>query len=505
MVRGQNVMRGYWQDPQRTAEVLKDGWYYTGDLARLDQDGNIFLAGRARDLIVLPSGMKVWPRDVEDVLRAQPGVRDAAVVMAPTAAGGMVLHAFVIPDRSLDVTPELASIVAACNGRLASHQRLATASWWPEADFPRTPTLKVRRHLLPSPAATQTVAIDSVMAADDPVGQAVVEAARVTSVKDEQTLAELGLDSLALLDLAIGLEEKCGKVVADGDLVPDMTIGEVRAKMAAAPALGVGTESTHTRHDVSATGERISASQPLWPYTWPRPRKVLRLPIDLAYDHYVTSTIVQGAEHLVNLPERVILAGTHHAYADFPLVSQALKQTPARALASRLVVAARATAFDEAGPAAWYGVLALGLYPLRQYGDQDTSLRGLARLAQEGHAILIFPQGKHIRPEAERAGEPDARFRTGVGHLASALRAKVVPFGVAGTEAVFPNVDHARLMIGDIPVVLRKGPVAIVFGAPLDMQPDEAPTDFASRLQGVCFELTRTAEAALSAGEVLAS
>ena len=59
-------------------------------------------------------------------------------------------------------------------------------------------------------------------------------------------------------------------------------------------------------------------------------------------------------------------------------------------------------------------------------------------------------------------------------------------------------------MIGDIPVVLRKGPVALVFGEPMDMQPQEAPADFARRLQDVCFALTREAEAALSQSEVLA-
>jgi len=213
---------------------------------------------------------------------------------------------------------------------------------------------------------------------------------------------------------------------------------------------------------------------------------------------------VQGGEYLANLAPPVILAGTHHAYADFPLVYQALKQTPARELASKIVVAARATAFDAAGPAAWFGTFALGLYPLRQYGDQDTSLRGLAQLAQEGHAILIFPQGKHIRPEAECAGDPEAGFKAGVGHLAAALHATVVPFGLAGTEVVFPNVDRAPLMIGDIPVVLRKGPVAIVFGAPLTMESHEAPTGFARRLQDVCFELTREAEAALQPSEAVA-
>jgi 1-acyl-sn-glycerol-3-phosphate acyltransferase len=118
---------------------------------------------------------------------------------------------------------------------------------------------------------------------------------------------------------------------------------------------------------------------------------------------------------------------------------------------------------------------------------------------------LIFPQGKHVLPEAERAGNPDAGFKSGVGHLASALRARVVPFGLAGTEVVYPNVDRAPVMIGDIPVVLRKGPVAIVFGAPLDMRPDEGPSDFARRLQDICFPLTREAEAALVESEVAAS
>src|SRR5215471_857358 len=124
-------MRGYWRDPERTAEVLQDGWYHTGDLARLDQDGNIFLAGRARDLIVLPSGMKVWPQDVEDALRAEPGVKDAAVIVAQTANSGVALHAYLVPAAGAVRSVDLGALVADCNGRLAQHQRLASASWWP--------------------------------------------------------------------------------------------------------------------------------------------------------------------------------------------------------------------------------------------------------------------------------------------------------------------------------------------------------------------------------------
>ncbi|MGE3273054.1 MAG: AMP-binding protein, partial [Chloroflexota bacterium] len=88
LVHGPNVMMGYWRDPERTAEVLHDGWYATGDLGRIDEHGNLSISGRARDLIALPSGMNVWPQDVEDVLRSHPSVKDAAVLPVPTGRGG---------------------------------------------------------------------------------------------------------------------------------------------------------------------------------------------------------------------------------------------------------------------------------------------------------------------------------------------------------------------------------------------------------------------------------
>src|SRR4030088_2287967 len=111
-VHGPNVMRGYWCDPVRTAEVLSaDGWYATGDLATVDGQGNVWLQGRARDLIVLPNGMNVWPQDVEDALRAESGVQDAAVLAVPTSGGGARLHAYLIPqtpaDRSRDPSQPL--------------------------------------------------------------------------------------------------------------------------------------------------------------------------------------------------------------------------------------------------------------------------------------------------------------------------------------------------------------------------------------------------------------
>jgi long-chain acyl-CoA synthetase len=498
LVKGPNVMRGYWQDPERAAAVLRDGWYATGDLASIDAAGNITLAGRAQDLIVLPSGLNVWPQDVEDVLRQQPGVNDAAVIAVPTAVGGAILHAYLLPAEPGDGSVDLTALVARANGQLAQHQRVATASWWPDADFPRTSTLKVRRSLLPQPESVETVKIESVLAADDPVGQAVCAAAGVTAIRDDQTLGELGLDSMGLVALGLALEEKTGKAVGDADLRLEMTVGDVRALLAAASALADGAQGG----DGPPHGDRRKAigPVPLWPYTWGRALRILAFPWDLLYRLTVTRTIVLGGEHLSHLPTRIVLAGTHHSFADMPLVRRGLAHTPARRLAGRLIVATAGEHLLNQGLVGLYGTAAFGLYPLRQHAGQEESLRGLATLAGAGTPVLIFPQGIHADPAAERAGQPAARFKPGVAHLAAALEATVVPFGLAGTEAVIPPEVPPGFqghVIAGIPVSLRRGPLAIAFGAPLPLQPGESRQAFTVRLQEVCFALTREAEAAL--------
>src|SRR6185437_13503621 len=232
---GPNVMRGYWQDPERTAEVLQDGWYATGDLATRDNAGNLFLTGRAKELIVLPSGMNVWPQDVEDALRAQPAVADAVVLAVPTAGGGANLHAYLLPAGPSNLGQDPVTIVRSANRHLAQHQRLANATWWPEVDFPRTALGKVRRTVLPLPSTQTAGAPSSAVVDDDLVTQAIAGVARVPGPPADRTLGDLGLDSLALVELAQALEEKTGKVVTDGELRLDMTAAAVRDLIARAP------------------------------------------------------------------------------------------------------------------------------------------------------------------------------------------------------------------------------------------------------------------------------
>jgi long-chain acyl-CoA synthetase len=142
--RGRSVFSGYWNAPELTAQAFtEDGWYRTGDLGHFDAAGRLILSGRLKDMIVLPNGFNVYPEDIENALRIA-GVRDAVVL--ETAPGRIEAVVLALTDE----TPEamrgrLDTAVKAANATLGPNQRVAAWRRWPEDDFPRTHTLKIKR------------------------------------------------------------------------------------------------------------------------------------------------------------------------------------------------------------------------------------------------------------------------------------------------------------------------------------------------------------------------
>jgi long-chain acyl-CoA synthetase len=152
---GPTLFKGYWHDPEATAAAFTgDGWYRTGDIGRLDDAGRLILMGRTKDIIVLPNGMNVYPEDVENALRTA-GVRDSVVVETrPGRVEAVVLAPRDADPEAAGVRESLQSAVKAANASLAVHQRVAAFRVWPEDDFPRTHTLKVKRDVVRGWAAT---------------------------------------------------------------------------------------------------------------------------------------------------------------------------------------------------------------------------------------------------------------------------------------------------------------------------------------------------------------
>jgi long-chain acyl-CoA synthetase len=128
LVRGDNVTSGYYNEPGATAQAFENGWFHTGDVGQLDENGELRILGRKKEMIVTPEGLNVFPEDVERVLNQIPGVRDSAVI------GSDRVHAVLI----LDPGAEPDAIVRSANARLADHQKIRSASTWPYPEFPRT-------------------------------------------------------------------------------------------------------------------------------------------------------------------------------------------------------------------------------------------------------------------------------------------------------------------------------------------------------------------------------
>jgi len=119
LLRGGHVCSGYWRNDEATAAALRDGWFHTGDLARRDEEGYYYIAGRAKDMII-SGGENIYPAEVEAVLHAHPAVAAAALVGLPDAKWGEVPIAVIIKRDAATVTP--AEIIEFCATRLARYK-----------------------------------------------------------------------------------------------------------------------------------------------------------------------------------------------------------------------------------------------------------------------------------------------------------------------------------------------------------------------------------------------
>ena len=155
-VRGPNLMDGYWNAPAETALVLRDGWLYTGDIARMDEEGYFTIVDRKKEMIIV-SGFNVYPREVEEVLYAHPAVLEAGVIGIADAERGEVVKAFVAFRPGMRVTAD--ELIAHCARSLARYKVPVAIEVWPE--LPKTLIGKVLRRALAEGARVTGQGTDS--------------------------------------------------------------------------------------------------------------------------------------------------------------------------------------------------------------------------------------------------------------------------------------------------------------------------------------------------------
>ncbi len=171
IVRGPQVMQGYWNKPEENKLAMRDGWLYTGDIAYFDEDGYIFIADRKKDMVII-GGYNVYPREVDEVLYEHPLVAEAVVVGIPHRTRGEVLKAFVVPRQGEDLS--VAALLAHCRSRLAHYKIPKDIEFCDE--LPKSLVGKVLRRVLRDAELEKMEASGELAAINAPVEDFVDEA-----------------------------------------------------------------------------------------------------------------------------------------------------------------------------------------------------------------------------------------------------------------------------------------------------------------------------------------
>ncbi len=500
IAKGPNVMLGYWDKPEATAEILVDGWAHTGDAAEIDPHGELIVHGRTRDRIALPNGLKVYPEDVETALVADGTVRSAVVFEASPGRIAAVL----LPADPTATDADLDGAVERANHALSPHQRVRRWIRWPEPDLPRTHTLKVRRAEVVAWYAATTSAVGSVPKsstdapgdgepgapgppdaahadaavehADDGTPTRVVpsspEAVLPTLIRlvaavvrasggsppgpiaATTTLEELGFDSLGRVGLALQIEDVFGSALDDSDIAGADDIAALAGIVVA----------------------RRDAAPPPEPRRWAhgRPGRLVRHWLDRLATGPVVRMVarpdVDGLEHLLGIDGPVLLCPNHTSHLDAPSVRYVL---PPRER-DRTAIAAAADYFFAGGLLGPVVALATGAFPFGRTEHVRASLERVGSYLDAGWNVLVFPEG--TRSTTGELGP----LKSGIGLLATQLDVPVVPVGIQGAYRILPKGDH---------LPRRRGRVLVRFGAPLNFEPGCTVPEATARIEAAMRQL----------------
>lgn len=437
IARGRNVMAGYWQDEEATAHAIRDGWFHTGDLGRFDEEGNLYIVGRSKDVIIDANGKNVYPDEIEDLYKDSPYIKELSVVGLPDGVAEHVACA-VVP--ALDAEPGLS--LAEVKQRIEEHfrsvsaplpfwKRVRTLEFW-EGDLPRTSKRSVKRRDVASElrrrhekALAESQGADGLRNADASYSwflEIVADACGkpYSQVHMSSALDELGFDSLTFNELAAGLENASvqvpeGVVFAgahDVAALHDLVMGKRHG------AVGEKRDGKKTADDES---DDIKLPTPV--------AQVGKRGLAKAQRLFYTRALKTKVRGEAYIPQHTnfIVAANHSSHLDMGALKVSLGDA-GHELAS---LAAADYFFKNKWRRAYFKNLT-NLVPMERSGSIRKSLGIAEDVLRKGKSLVLFPEGTR-----SRTGQM-ADFLPSLGYLALHADVGILPAYIEGAHDAMP-------------------------------------------------------------------
>jgi long-chain acyl-CoA synthetase len=453
---GPTMMKGYYNRPEATAEVLRDGWLYTGDLAYMDAQGNYFITGRAKDVIVLSSGKNIYPEEIESYYLRSPWIKELCVLGLESRKPGEPLserlHGVIVPNfevlrehKIVNIREVIRYDVESISATLPATKRILSYDIWQD-DLPRTTTRKLRRNeiekkllaLYASGKVEEITPKDRSFSDDDRIWlespdvqralAVIVEAAGADRNKDihpdDNLELDLGLDSMERVELLVDLAHQLGAEVEDSAASEVYTVRELvdlaRKNMGKTASQAPGWDTVFSVETTDPDVLAITKDRPVVGFFWWLCGKAVKWA-----SHVLFKLRVEGME---NLPDGAfIIAPNHSSYLDAPILTAAL---PWRAFHNVFYVGT--SEIFGTGSMRRFAQF-LHLIPVDPDSNLVPAMRAGAYGLRAGRILVLYPEG-------ERSIEgPPKKFKKGAAILAQHLNVPIVPVAEYGFHACWPR------------------------------------------------------------------
>ena len=469
-IRGPIVMKGYYKRPDATAEVLKDGWLHTGDLAYADSAGNFFITGRAKEVIVLSSGKNVYPEEIEAYYLKSPWIKEICVMGLESAPGEPFserLHGVIVPNFDLLRQKKIVNTreyvrydVENISASLTATKRILSYDIWQD-DLPRTTTRKLRRFEIEKKVReihsrrqsdfdqplTRPLTDEEKQWLQLPDVQKALALLRKSAknpppeIHPQDNLElDLGLDSMERVELVVELEHLLGAEVDDTAAAEVYTVREtidlVRSKAGQGAGAGIGWENVLAIESDDPAVRGIITPRPVVSRLWYLFGKFVTLFAQDAFRLKVT-----GLEKLPKTP--FILSANHASFLDAPILTAVL---PWRVFRDVFYVGT-SEIFGE-GFARQFAKF-LRLIPVDPDANLVPAMRAGAYGLRRGKVLVLYPEG-----ERSIDGTPKS-FKKGAAILARHLNVPIVPVAQEGFYEAWPRgrqfqgFSNMKIKIGD--------------------------------------------------------